>query len=130
QGHIITWGIMPGLSYAQNAPRDADGKPTTYDAMRRELVTRPALRQLGELPVTYSEPLSDVTRIDHADGTAVILVDFSYAPGRDATLTVHTDRRISSVTGSLHGPYDFTQEGRAVTITCPTPESVEVLLLK
>lgn len=130
QGRVLTLGFMPGLSYAQNAPRDARGKPTTYSPLRRAVIAQPALHQLGEQAVTYSEALTDVKLFTHPDALAVILVDFTYTAGTPATLTVRTDRKIQSVTGSIGGHYAFRQEGDRVIIDCPTPEALDILVLK
>lgn len=79
--------------------------------------------------VTYTEPLAEVSRFDRDSGTALIVTDLSYAPGKPARLTVETDRDVKEVTASLAGPLTWRREGDKIEIDCPVPEAFDVVIL-
>jgi len=93
-------------------------------------VTLPAERRVGPQRVQYTEPLAEVTLFEHASGLAVLLNDFSYSPGRAATLTVKTGRAIKEVVSSLRGALEWKQDGDSVVINCPVPDPVDTVILK
>ncbi len=130
QGQVLTYGIMPGLLYANNAPRDDEGRPTTYTLDRRQLVALPAMRTLPIPDATYTEPLSEIYLRRHDDGLAVILVDFSYAPGRPATLSVKTDRQVTAVAGTLSGELTWRRNGDRIDIDLPVPDPSDVIVIR
>jgi len=129
KGKTLLLGVMPGLIYAHNAPRK-NGVPITYTAERRELVTLPATRTVGRQRVEYSEPLTEICLFDHPKGLAVTLNDFSYAPGREATLWLDAGREIKEVVSTLRGPLEWKEEDGRIVVTCPVPEAVDVVILR
>lgn len=129
EGRTLLLGVMPGLLYAHNAPRK-DRLPTTYTKGRRMLVARPALRTVGRPRVEYSEPLTEICLFEHESGLAVTLNDFSYAPGREATLRVETDRDVTEVTSTVRGALEWEREGDRIIVQCPVPEAVDVVILR
>jgi hypothetical protein len=130
RGRTLLLGVMPGHLYRHNAPRDEREFPTRYTADRRDLIAKPARLAGGPFSVAYTEPLVEISRFDHDDGIAVLLNDFSYAPGRPATLTVRTDREVKTVVASHAGPLDFKREGEAIVIQVPVPDPVDVVVLR
>lgn len=130
KGRTLLLGVMPGHLYRHNAPRDENEYPTTYTADRRELVVKPALLASGPFSVKYSEPLVEISRFDHDDGIAVLLNDFSYAPGRKAVLTVKTDRKIISVQAAHAGRLEWERDGENIVVQAPIPDPVDVIILR
>jgi hypothetical protein len=130
KGRVLFLGIMPGLLYAQNAPRDDEGRPTTFKADRRELATAAAVRHLPPPPAEYSSPLVEVIRFDHPEAIAVVAVDFTYRAGTPGTLTVRTDRQIKEVSGTIAGKLTFRREGDAILVDFPTPNPSDVVILR
>ncbi len=123
KGRVLLLGVLPGHAYRQAAAgAQASGI--------RRAITAPALMALGPLSVEYSEPLVELARFDHAEGLAVMLNDFSRAPGREAVLTVRTDRPITDVVASHGGKLVWKREGDAICIQCPVPHPVDVVILK
>lgn len=125
KGRVLLLGVMPGHAYADALTRGAD-----QAAAVRRAIAQPALAAVGPLPVEYSEPLVEIARFDHDSGIAVLLADFSYAPGREATLTVRTDRDVKDVSASHGGKLEWKREGGAIVIRMPVPDPVDVVVLR
>jgi len=130
RGKVLLLGVMPGHLYRHNAPRDENLYPTLYTQERRDLITLAATRTLPAPDVTYSDPLVEVTLIEDEEALAVLLNDFSYAPGRDGELRVRTDRKIGSVVSNVRGPIDWRRDGDHIVIPAPVPDPVESILLR
>ena len=129
KGRTLLLGVQPGHLYAHNAPRK-DWRPITYTADRRALVANPALETIKPLRVEYTEPLTEITLYEHESGLAVLVNDFSWAPGTEAVLRVRTDRKVKEVTASLRGPLEWTREGDHIVIPFPVPEPVDAVLIR
>jgi hypothetical protein len=129
RGKTLLLGVTPGHIYAHNAPRQ-HGIPNTYKAEQREVITLAATRTLGRQRVEYSEPLTEICLFDHEKGIAVTLNDFSYAPGRDATLSVEARREVREVVSTTRGPLEWKKDGDRILIACPVPEAVDVVILR
>jgi hypothetical protein len=71
-----------------------------------------------------------VARFDHDSGIAVMLTDFSYAPGREATLVVRTGREVKDVVASHGGRLEWKREGDRIVIQAPVPDPVDVIVLR
>ncbi len=82
------------------------------------------------MSVEYGEPLVELARFDHAEGIAVLLNDFSRAPGREAKLTVRTDRLIAEVVAAHGGRLAWKREGDLIRIALPVPDPVDVVVLR
>jgi hypothetical protein len=129
KGKTLLLGVMPGLIYAHNAPRE-NGLPNTYKAGRRELVALPATRTVGRQRAEYSEPLTEICLFDHPSGIAVTLNDFSYAPGQEAKLSVDAGREIKEVVSTLRGPLKWEAQDGRIVVDCPVPDTVDVVILR
>jgi len=129
KGQTLLLGVQPGHLYAHNAPRK-DWRPITYTADRRALVVKPALETIRPLRVEYTEPLTEITLYEHESGLVVLVNDFSWAPGREAVLTVRTDREVKTVVASLAGPLKWKREGDRIVIPFPVPDPVDAILIR
>jgi hypothetical protein len=130
KGRVLLLGVLPGHLYRQNAPLDAAGHPTTYTAERRSVIEKPARAGAGEGRVTYSEPLTEAILVEHASGLAVTLADFSGKSNQVATLSVATARPVKDVVSTLRGKLEWKQANGVVTVACPVPETVDVVILR
>ncbi|MCE9606367.1 MAG: beta-galactosidase trimerization domain-containing protein [Planctomycetia bacterium] len=96
----------------------------------RAWLAAPVLRQLGRSQTEFDCPESEVTRFDHASGTAVLIAiytskpeELSKAPGR---LSVQVDRPVREVTSALHGPLKWELHDGRIEIETPPPAAMVV----
>lgn len=122
KGRALLIGFHLGFTF------QANGKHTSS---ARQWLNAPVLRTLGRQRVTFDYLVSEVTRFDHAEGTAILLNSF----GRDPVeaghlLSVQTDRLVKSVESSLHGPLEWqTKDGRT-EIRTPRLNPVDVVTIR
>ena len=135
KGKTLLLGVNPGSLYCHNAPLDWEepythAHPTNYTADRRGLIAMAAQQVIGPPKADYSEPLVEIALFEQPGrGIAVLMSDYSYDPGRDAVLSVRTDREIREVVSSMRGTLEWRREGDRIVIPAPVPDPVDVIAL-
>ena len=122
KGQTLLLGVQPGLLYRDN------GKSA---GPVRNWLTAPVLKRLGRQRVEFDWPNSEATLFEHDSGLAVMLADFA-RPARETngTLSVQTDRPVTSVVSALKGPLAWKRNGDRIDIVTKPLQPVDVIILK
>jgi hypothetical protein len=116
RGKTILLGVTTGEMY-----RAAGGAVSPA----RTWLTAPVVAKLGRSRAEFSCPQSEVTRFDHASGTAVLVALYARTaeelPNEPARLSIWTDRPVKEVVSALHGPCKWKQVGDRIEIETLPP---------
>jgi len=136
KGHVLLWGIQPGILYkGEHANREhfvpQEGR---YMDERLEIFERPLARVMGPSPLSTDAPQVELTRIELGAETAILVNNMKkYAWREDlplAEIRLRTDKPVRDVRSAMKGKLSWRRDGQWVKIAFPVPSSVDGVLVQ
>jgi len=108
KGRAVWFATTPAISYLKNANFVANALAEKWPIADRALLTRYA-GQAGAAPlVKLSEPVVEAGVYDAAEGSALLLANFTYEPIKTLTIELPMRKAVAAVKSLEHGPLKFT----------------------
>jgi hypothetical protein len=106
-GQAITFAGTPGISYIREARFVRDTLAEKWPPAFRRLLTQFAAEANAPRLVELSEPVVEAGAYDSPEGTALILVNFTYQPISSLRIEIPASRAVTAVTSCRQGSVPF-----------------------
>jgi hypothetical protein len=110
KGRAVYFAATPGITYIKNAKFVPNALAEKWPANDRELITR-FVRESGAAPlVRLSEPVVEAGVFEAAEGSALVLANFTYTPIASLKVEIPSHGEVREVQSLSNGKLAFTQE--------------------
>jgi hypothetical protein len=107
RGQALTFAGTPGISYIREAHFVRDALAEKWPSGFRQLLTQFAREAKASRLVELSEPVVEAGVYDAAEGTALVLANFTYKPVANLNVEIPVHRPVTTVISLAHGSIPF-----------------------